>query len=77
MKSSLNTGNLRLPIRAGRWCSVNKQKGKLKQILEKLYNKYNHRDLVKPDQLQFVYQYNLPSDMEIVALLAAAPVYRL
>lgn len=54
---------------------MNKQKGKLKQILEKLYRRYNHHNLIKPDPLQFVYQYNSPSDKEIVALLSAALAY--
>jgi len=54
---------------------VNKQRGKLKQIFEKLYGRYNHRDLIAPDPLQFVYQYNSPSDKEIVAFLSAALAY--
>jgi len=47
----------------------------LKKILERLYRKYNHRELIKPDPLQFVYRYNSPSDKEIVAFLAAALAY--
>jgi len=47
----------------------------IKSVLDKLYNKYNHRDLIKPDPLQFVYQYDKPSDREIVALLAADLAY--
>ncbi|MHC4309708.1 MAG: TIGR02757 family protein [Planctomycetota bacterium] len=47
----------------------------IKSVLDKLYNKYNHRDLIKPDPLQFVYRYNNPSDREIVALLAADLAY--
>lgn len=50
-------------------------KAQIKNILEKLYNKYNHRWLIKPDPLQFVYLYSKPSDMEIVAFLAAALAY--
>ena len=41
----------------------------IKSVLDKLYKKYNHRDLIKPDPLQFVYRYNKSSDREIVALL--------
>ncbi len=47
----------------------------LKKILEGLYNRYNHHNLIKPDPLQFVYQYTQPSDKEIVAFLAAALAY--
>jgi len=47
----------------------------IKNVLDKLYNKYNHRDLIKPDPLQFVYQYDKPSDREIVALLSADLAY--
>jgi len=47
----------------------------IKSVLDKLYKKYNHRDLIKPDPLQFVYQYDKPSDREIVALLSADLAY--
>lgn len=48
---------------------------KIKNILEKLYSKYNHRGFIKPDPLQFVYRYAEPSDMEIAAFLAADLAY--
>jgi len=48
---------------------------KLKNVLERLYEKYNHRSLIKPDPLQFVYKYHRKADMEIVALLASALAY--
>jgi len=44
-------------------------------VLEKLYAKYNHRCLVKPDPLQFLYRYSKPADVEVVALLASALAY--
>ncbi len=47
----------------------------IKNVLDKLYKKYNHRDLIKPDPLQFVYRYDKSSDREIVALLAADLAY--
>ena len=47
----------------------------IKNVLDKLYKKYNHRDLIKPDPLQFVYRYDKPSDREIVAFLSAALAY--
>jgi uncharacterized protein (TIGR02757 family) len=56
-------------------CFVNKPPVIIKDVLEKLYRKYNHRDLIKPDPLQFVYRYDNPSDMEVAALLAADLAY--
>ena len=47
----------------------------LKTILERLYEKYNHRQLIKPDPLQYVYQYTEPADMEIAGFLASALAY--
>jgi uncharacterized protein (TIGR02757 family) len=54
---------------------VNKERVKLKKILEGLYRKYNHRKLIKPDPLQFVYKYKSPADKEIVAFLSALLAY--
>jgi hypothetical protein len=48
-----------------------KQTESIKTVLEKLYDKYNHREFIKPDPLQFVYHYSKPRDMEIAGLLAA------
>ena len=50
-------------------------KAKIKNVLDKLYDKYNHHRLIKPDPLQFVYQYSDPRDMEIIALLSAELAY--
>jgi uncharacterized protein (TIGR02757 family) len=47
----------------------------IKAVLEKLYDKYNHREFIKPDPLQFVYRYSSRQDREIVAFLAAALAY--
>jgi uncharacterized protein (TIGR02757 family) len=47
----------------------------IKTILDKLYVKYNHRELIKPDPLQFVYHYSKPGDMEIAGFLAAELAY--
>jgi uncharacterized protein (TIGR02757 family) len=47
----------------------------IKSVLDKLYKKYNHRYLIKPDPLQFVYQYDKSSDREIVAFLSAGLAY--
>ncbi len=46
-----------------------------KNLLERLYAKYNHRAFVPPDPLQFVYRFSERSDMEIAAFLAAALAY--
>lgn len=48
---------------------------RLKNVLEKLYVKYNRRELIWPDPLQFVYGYSARGDMEIAALLAAVLAY--
>ncbi len=50
-------------------------KAKIKNVLDKLYDKYNHHRLIKPDPLQFIYQYSDPRDMEIAALLSAELAY--
>jgi len=50
-------------------------KAQIKNVLEKLYDRYNHREFIKPDPLQFVYRYSNREDKEIVAFLAAALAY--
>ncbi len=62
-------------ISSSQRCLVNKPLVIIKDVLEKLYSKYNHRDLIKPDPLQFVYRYDNPSDMEVAAFLAADLAY--
>jgi uncharacterized protein (TIGR02757 family) len=47
----------------------------IKTVLDKLYAKYNHRKVIKPDPLQFVHHYSKPRDMEIAGLLAAELAY--
>lgn len=47
----------------------------IKDILERLYAKYNHRSLIKPDPLQFIYNYSDRKDMEIAGLLSANLAY--
>lgn len=48
---------------------------RIKRILDGLYRRYNRRNLIKPDPLQFVYRYSDRQDREIVAFLAAALAY--
>lgn len=43
--------------------------------LEALYDKYNHREYVHPDPLEFLYDYPSQDDREIVALLASTLAY--
>ena len=47
----------------------------LKDVLERLYLRYNRAGLIKPDPLQFVYKYAKAADMEIAAFLAADLAY--
>ena len=47
----------------------------LLEILENLYIRYNRRDYVSPDPLQFLYNYDNFHDIEIVALLSASLAY--
>lgn len=54
---------------------ADKRIARIENVLEKLYAKYNHRRLIEPDPLQFVYQYSNRLDMEIVALLSAVLAY--
>jgi len=54
---------------------VNKRIAQIKNVLEKLYKRYNRRELISPDPLQFVYRYSKPADMEITAFLASALAY--
>jgi uncharacterized protein (TIGR02757 family) len=54
---------------------VNKRIVQIKDALEELYSRYNHKKLIPPDPLQFVYQYSAPADMEIAGLLSAALAY--
>lgn len=54
---------------------MSKETEQIGQILEGLYKKYNHRRLIEPDPLQFVYRYDRPADMEVVGLLASALAY--
>jgi len=47
----------------------------VKHTLENLYKRYNHRNLIKPDPLQFVYHFFDHRDMEIAGLLSAVLAY--
>ena len=53
----------------------NSKESAIKNVLQKLYRKYNRRNLIKPDPLQFVYNYSSRADMEIAGLLSAVLAY--
>ena len=42
---------------------------------DRLYSKYNRREFVHPDPLEFLYRYDNPRDREIVALIASSLAY--
>ena len=52
-----------------------KNTAQIRDVLEKLYERYNRRELISPDPLQFLYRYSDPADIEITAFLASALAY--
>ncbi len=54
---------------------IKTQQPAIRDVLQRLYRKYNHRNLIKPDPLQFVYKYSNRADMEIAGLLSAVLAY--
>ncbi len=47
----------------------------LETSLCELYEKYNHREFVHPDPLEFLYRYEDPADREVVGLIASCLAY--
>lgn len=47
----------------------------LRDVLERVYARYNHRQFIGSDPLQFIYRYRDRRDREIVAFLASALAY--
>ncbi len=47
----------------------------LRHLLDRLYARYNRREFVHPDPLEFLYHYSRPLDQEIVGLLASCLAY--
>lgn len=47
----------------------------LREKLDSLYDTYNKFELIHPDPLEFVYDYKLPEDQEIAALIASSLAY--
>ncbi|MHC4314801.1 MAG: DUF2400 family protein, partial [Planctomycetota bacterium] len=54
---------------------MSKRTAQIKDCMEALYGRYNRREFIGSDPLQFVYDYSNPTDMEVVALLAADLAY--
>ena len=52
-----------------------KGKSQLRPVLEKLYAKYNRKDFIGTDPVQFVWRYRRRRDREIAAFLAAGLAY--
>ena len=46
-----------------------------REYLDELYHKYNHREYISPDPLEFVWLYDDPLEREIVGLIASALAY--
>lgn len=44
-------------------------------VLDELYQRLNRRELIHPDPLEFLYDYEEPEDREIVGLLASSLAY--
>lgn len=51
------------------------EKELLHQQFEELYRKYNRREFVHPDPLEFVLRFEKPADQEVAGLLAAGLAY--
>ena len=54
---------------------MNKRTSQIRDCLQRLYARYNRREFIGSDPMQFVYEYSNPADMEVVALLAALLAY--
>jgi len=46
-----------------------------KKVLDDLYNKYNFRQFVNPDPLQYIFDYDNIADREIAGIIASALAY--
>ena len=54
---------------------MTKRIAQMRDVLEGLYARYNRRQFIDTDPLQFVYQYSNRADMEVAAFLAAQLAY--
>ena len=48
---------------------------KLKGIFEELYTRFNKREFIHPDPLEFLYNYSDPMDREIAGIIASSLAY--
>ncbi|MBU1218297.1 TIGR02757 family protein [Myxococcota bacterium] len=48
---------------------------RLKEFLDHIYEKYNHRGFVSPDPLQTLYEFSSPEDIEIAGIIASSFAY--
>ena len=64
-------------MRATVWAHANRpqQQRRIADLLERLYDRYNHRQFIGHDPLQFAYRYRATADREIAAFLAAVLAY--
>ncbi|NLI83560.1 MAG: TIGR02757 family protein [Deltaproteobacteria bacterium] len=46
-----------------------------KRSLDVLYERYNHRQFIHPDPLEFVYRFESPRDREVVGFIASSLAY--
>ncbi|BCR21130.1 TIGR02757 family protein [Borrelia miyamotoi] len=51
---------------------MQKDKHTILEVLELIYNKYNKRDFVHPDPLEFLYKYTTKEDIELVGLISSS-----
>ncbi len=56
-------------------CIMSRRVAQIKDVLERLYARYNHKNFIPPDPLQFVYRYADQADMEIAGFLSAVFAY--
>ncbi|HUS71664.1 MAG TPA: TIGR02757 family protein [Sedimentisphaerales bacterium] len=54
---------------------MSKRTAQIEDCLETLYARYNRREFIGSDPLQFVYEYSSPADMEVAAFLSAGLAY--
>jgi len=54
---------------------VSRRITQIRDCLKRLYVRYNRREFIDSDPLQFVYEYSSPADIEVVTLLAAELAY--
>jgi len=54
---------------------LNSEKGPFHSQLEELYRKFNRREYIRPDPLEFVLRFDEPGDQEIAGMIASSLAY--